>query len=47
MTPAQQRALDVLREHNGVMAIRDLVRGANVSQSAIKTLFEEGSGYRI
>ncbi|HBB96057.1 MAG TPA: primosomal protein N' [Blastocatellia bacterium] len=42
MTPAQQRALDVLREHNGVMAIRDLVRGANVSQSAIKTLLKKG-----
>jgi len=42
MTPAQQRALDVLREHDGVMAIRDLVRGANVSQSAIKTLLKKG-----
>jgi primosomal protein N' (replication factor Y) len=41
-TPAQQRALDVLREHNGVMGIRDLVRGANVSQSAIKTLLKKG-----
>src|SRR3989440_6490188 len=41
-TPAQQRALDVLREHNGVMAIRDLVRGANISQSAIKTLLKKG-----
>src|SRR3989440_2366701 len=42
MTPAQQRALDVLREHNGVMAIRNLVRGANVSQSAIKPLLKKG-----
>ncbi|HEX7723175.1 MAG TPA: primosomal protein N' [Pyrinomonadaceae bacterium] len=42
MTPAQQRALNVLREHNGVMAIHDLVRGANVSQSAIRTLLKKG-----
>ncbi|HXI62153.1 MAG TPA: primosomal protein N', partial [Pyrinomonadaceae bacterium] len=42
MTPAQQRALDVLREHNGAMAVSDLVQRANTSDSVVRTLLNKG-----
>ena len=41
MTPAQQRALDVLRQHNGTMAVSDLVQKAKVSNSVVKTLLKK------
>ena len=41
-TAAQQRALDVLRAHNGAMAICDLVPRAAISESVVKTLLKKG-----
>jgi len=42
MTPAQQRALDVLKEHAGAMAVSDLVQKAEISDSVVKTLLKNG-----
>src|SRR5205085_7990804 len=42
MTAAQKRALNVLKEHHGAMAVSDLVQHANVSESVIKTLLKKG-----
>lgn len=42
MTPTQLRALDVLRQHDGAMAVSDLVQKAEVSASVIKTLLKNG-----
>ncbi|HMH43635.1 MAG TPA: primosomal protein N' [Pyrinomonadaceae bacterium] len=42
ITPAQERALDVLREHHGAMAVSDLVQKAEVSDSVVKTLLKKG-----
>ncbi|MFN2578490.1 MAG: primosomal protein N' [Pyrinomonadaceae bacterium] len=42
MTPAQQRALDILRGSNGAIAVSDLVQRAKISESVLKTLLKKG-----
>jgi len=42
VTPGQQRALEVLRAHQSTMAVSDLIKSANVSESVIRTLARHG-----
>src|SRR3989475_3388158 len=42
MTEAQRPALDFLRSYNGAMAASDLIQGANVSASVVRTLLKRG-----
>ncbi len=42
VTPAQQRAIDVLRAHQNTMALSDLVKRASVSESVVRTLVKRG-----
>src|SRR2546427_1386400 len=42
MTEAQRPALDFLRSYNGAMAASDLIQGANVSASVVRTLLKKG-----
>ncbi len=41
-TPAQQRALEVLRANQDTMAVSDLIKQANVSESVVRTLAKRG-----
>src|SRR6267142_4359235 len=41
-TSAQQRAIEVLRAHQNAMAVSDLIRAANVSESVVRTLAKRG-----
>src|SRR6266436_10399191 len=42
VTPAQQRAIEVLRAHQNTMAVSDLIKSANVSESVVRTLAKRG-----
>src|SRR3989475_3847169 len=42
MTEAQRPALDFLRSYNGAMAASDLIQGANVSASVVRSLLKKG-----
>src|SRR6266404_2961211 len=42
VTPAQQRAIEVLRAHQNTMALSDLVKRASVSESVVRTLVKRG-----
>ncbi len=42
LTPAQQRATEVLRANQSAMAVSDLVKAARVSESVIRTLAKNG-----
>jgi primosomal protein N' (replication factor Y) (superfamily II helicase) len=42
VTPAQQRALEVLRAHQNTMAVSHLISSANVSESVVRTLAKRG-----
>ena len=42
VTQAQQRAIEVLRTHQNTMAISDLIKAAEVSESVVRTLVKRG-----
>ncbi|MDX6557873.1 MAG: hypothetical protein QOF72_922 [Blastocatellia bacterium] len=42
VTPAQQRAIAVLKAHQNPMAVSDLIKAANVSESVVRTLAKRG-----
>jgi primosomal protein N' (replication factor Y) len=42
VTEAQLRAIEVLHSHQNTMAVRDLVKAANISESVVRTLANRG-----
>ncbi len=42
VTPAQERTIEVLRAHQNTMALKDLLKSANVSESVVRTLAKRG-----
>lgn len=42
VTEAQRRALEVLRTHQNTMAVSDLIKAANISESVVRTLVRKG-----
>jgi primosomal protein N' (replication factor Y) len=42
VTPAQQRAIEILKAHQNPMAVSDLIKAANVSESVVRTLAKRG-----
>jgi primosomal protein N' (replication factor Y) len=42
VTQAQQRAIELLRTHQNTMAVADLIKAADVSESVIRTLVKRG-----
>jgi primosomal protein N' (replication factor Y) (superfamily II helicase) len=42
VTPAQQRVIEVLRAHQSTMALSDLIKSSNVSESVVRTLAKRG-----
>jgi primosomal protein N' (replication factor Y) (superfamily II helicase) len=42
VTPAQQRAIEILRANQDTMAVSELIKTANVSESVVRTLAKRG-----
>ncbi|HMG76234.1 MAG TPA: primosomal protein N' [Pyrinomonadaceae bacterium] len=42
VTQAQQRSIEVLRAHQSAMAVSDLIKAADVSESVVRTLVKRG-----